>query len=213
MLVKPKDMTPYNGAYYPTFNPALLIDTNGLPGDMRVGLIDHLNRANTIASGVFDGMGKEMTNNYFRSSSACNVSADVYAKIEARLNFVVEWQLKQQVDSRKYKLCEGMQFLKYDAVNQGKFLAHTDNAYFDANGKFLYTSPQRVLATLTFVNDDFEGGDISFPDVIMPDGKHFQIHPVAGTTIIFPADIRYTHEVMPVTKGIRYSIVGWYGLA
>jgi len=212
MQLKHKDMSPYQGAYYPTFNPVLIIDTNGAPPELRSQFITELGGASSNRSGVFDDLGKEITNDDCRSSSYCFVNSETLKLAKNRLDFVVKWQLDQQVNSRNYELCEGLQFLKYDGANQGKFLPHTDNAYFSANGTFLYTSPQRILTTLTFLNDNFEGGEIAFPDIIMPDGSSFIMKPISGTTLIFPADIRYTHEVKPVTKGVRYSIVGWYGL-
>lgn len=207
-----KDMSPYNGAYYPTFNPVLLIDSNGLYKTLLDNVYNHLKKTSSTPSGVYDGLDKKVVNDYFRSSSFCKVSNKVYADVAERINTVVDWQLSFQANSRKYALCEGLQFLRYDAANQGKFLSHTDNAYFDSGGKFLYTSPQRVITTVTFVNDDFEGGEVVFENIKDDSGNSLVVTPKAGHTVIFPSDIRYPHEVRPVTKGVRYSIVGWYGL-
>jgi predicted 2-oxoglutarate/Fe(II)-dependent dioxygenase YbiX len=54
---------------------------------------------------------------------------------------------------------------------------------------------------LTFnLNEDYEGGDFTFF------GKKFTPKLKKGTVMIFPADIFWTHEVIPVTKGTRYSM-------
>ena len=39
--------------------------------------------------------------------------------------------------------------------------------------------------------------------------KDVEVKPRAGDMIIFPSFI--DHKVSPVTKGIRYSIVAWFG--
>jgi len=49
------------------------------------------------------------------------------------------------------------------------------------------------------LNDDYEGGDFCFWN-----GKH-TVKLEAGDVMIFPAGPMWVHEVMPITKGIRYS--------
>ena len=39
--------------------------------------------------------------------------------------------------------------------------------------------------------------------------KEFKVEAGAGDVIVFPSFI--DHKVAPVTKGIRYSVVAWYG--
>lgn len=109
-------------------------------------------------------------------------------------------------------LSEPIQFLKYDASQRGHFLAHTDNAYYDAHGNFRYTSPHRVLSCLAYMNEDYEGGELIFNTVRDDAGYPIKIKPKVGEMIIFPSDIRFMHEVLNVTLGRRYCIVGWYDL-
>ena len=48
------------------------------------------------------------------------------------------------------------------------------------------------------LNDDYEGGELSFfhrkHDIILK----------KGDAVIFPADFFWTHEIKPITKGVRY---------
>ena len=51
------------------------------------------------------------------------------------------------------------------------------------------------------LNEDFEGGDLVFYDCDPIEQK-------TGNIIFFPSYL--PHEVTPVTKGTRYSLVMWF---
>ena len=59
--------------------------------------------------------------------------------------------------------------------------------------------PWYDLAGLFYFNDDYEGGELYFPQ----HGIEFQ--PVAGAAYFFPGDMNYTHGVRPVTAGNRFT--------
>ena len=61
----------------------------------------------------------------------------------------------------------------------------------------------RDLSVVCFLNDDFAGGELDFPDLGL------RITPQAGTLVCFPADHHYLHGVQPVTAGHRYTLVTW----
>lgn len=197
--------------YIPTLNPHILMDENGLYPDIRKGLIQHMESVKRATSGVYNSDITEDINTFYRSSSACEVSLEVYNSVKNRIDYVIDWQMSQQPNSREYVIGEALQFLRYAGDERGHFNAHTDNAYYDAQGIFRYTSPHRVLSVIAYLNDDFEGGEIVFPSIMTDDGP-LVIKPRPGLIVIFPSDLRFPHEVRPVTKGIRYSIVAWYNV-
>ena len=51
------------------------------------------------------------------------------------------------------------------------------------------------------LNDDYEGGDL----ILYGAGK---VKQEIGSMVFFPSFL--LHEVMPVTKGTRYSLVMWF---
>jgi len=55
--------------------------------------------------------------------------------------------------------------------------------------------------------DDYEGGDLVFIQDIA-EYKEIKAFRGKGSVIVF--DSRVIHEVTPVTKGVRYSLVKWY---
>jgi predicted 2-oxoglutarate/Fe(II)-dependent dioxygenase YbiX len=86
----------------------------------------------------------------------------------------------------------GYELLKYP---EGCFyMEHTDS----------FKARPRAVSCSFILNDDFEGGEFAFFN------KELKYKLEKGDALMFPSNFMYPHEVMPVTKGIRYSIVTWF---
>ena len=59
--------------------------------------------------------------------------------------------------------------------------------------------PWYDLAGLFYFNDDYEGGELYFPQ------HGIEFKPVAGAAYFFPGDRNYTHGVRPVKSGNRFT--------
>ena len=55
-----------------------------------------------------------------------------------------------------------------------------------------------AFSLVAYVNDDYEGGEISFPN------HNVTVKPKAGSLIMFPSQEPYIHEVKPIISGTRY---------
>jgi hypothetical protein len=64
--------------------------------------------------------------------------------------------------------------------------------------------PWRAFASIIYLNDAFEGGEIYFPKV----GLEPSIRP--GTLAYFPSTTDYLHGVRKVTAGVRYTMCSFY---
>ena len=64
----------------------------------------------------------------------------------------------------------------------------------------------RQLSFVFFLNDDFEGGEFEF---VFTDKNIKKIKFKPNSSLIFPSNFMFRHKVYPVTKGTRYTIVGW----
>jgi len=65
------------------------------------------------------------------------------------------------------------------------------------------TRPRTVSCSFA-LNDDYEGGEFAFFD------RELVYNLKKGSCIMFPSNFMYSHEIMPVTSGTRYSIVTWF---
>ena len=95
-------------------------------------------------------------------------------------------------------LTEPAQYTEYP--EGGFYDWHVDN---DVN--FLHEPPVRKISMTLLLNDpsEFEGGDLE----LMAPGKFAELK--QGHAIIFASFLN--HRVNPVTKGIRQSLVCWFG--
>lgn len=63
--------------------------------------------------------------------------------------------------------------------------------------------PQRHFASMIYLNDDFEGGNLVIPEL------KFVNRPKLGQLVTFPGG-KYLHGVTTITKGNRYTSACWF---
>lgn len=214
MRVRHVNLKDYGETRLPTLSPPVLVYKD-VDMDLIGRLYKELQAATSELSGVFDATGgvhTHTTSTYHRSSSYCKVSHQIRQEMEKAIISAVEAQVLPQLGAQATPLCEALQFLRYSGANSGHFRPHTDSAYYDAHGKFQHTSPNRLLTSLLFVNDGYVGGDLVMNSVLGHDRRPIKIKPEPGMMVVFPSDLRFVHEVEPVTQGERYSVVGWHSI-
>jgi Rps23 Pro-64 3,4-dihydroxylase Tpa1-like proline 4-hydroxylase len=121
--------------------------------------------------------------------------------IENTTNSIAEFYNTQLISKYKQQIknIEPPQFLHY--TPGGKYDVHNDSEDF-INGK-LQRVCERDLTILTYLNDNYEGGELEFPD------WGVKLKPKAGTVLCFPSYIEFSHRVHPVTSGERFTLVTW----
>ena len=126
-----------------------------------------------------------------RSASILNSAraAEVYQQFERRINSIVRPLIKQvwRIDLNEVG---GTQMIRYG--KGGHYIPHADA------GRDL---PERYFTVVCYLNDDFEGGDTSFPAL------DATVKPKTGQAIVFPA--RYLHCAEPVTRGEKFVLISW----
>tara|TARA_Y100001970_G_scaffold121071_1_gene150156 strand:+ start:42889 stop:43446 length:558 start_codon:yes stop_codon:yes gene_type:complete len=63
----------------------------------------------------------------------------------------------------------------------------------------------REYASITYLNEDYSGGEIYFPE---QNDFSPQIKP--GTLVFFPGTLEFLHGVKEVTQGVRYTIASFF---
>ena len=134
-----------------------------------------------------------------------------YDKIErsAEVVFVKEtWLLEELFSLLNYAnnecqwnfIINGIEDVQITKYNVGDFYNyHTDGNGVTTNDEGL----TRKLSMSIILNDDYEGGEFEIW------GDNMPIKYKTGTVILFPS--YFVHKVNPITKGIRYSLVAWFG--
>ena len=80
--------------------------------------------------------------------------------------------------------------------------AHADAEHLDGSP---HPYAYRNFAAITYLNTDYQGGRISFPnhDDFCPELK-------PGMLVAFPGTLDYLHRVTKITQGVRYTIAGFF---
>ena len=88
-------------------------------------------------------------------------------------------------------------------IDNDGILKYKPNGFYTEH---IDTSPMspRVLSLSLVLNDGFTGGEFSFF------GGKYKVSLKKGSAIMFPSNFMYPHAVLPIQKGVRYSIVTWY---
>jgi PKHD-type hydroxylase len=95
-----------------------------------------------------------------------------------------------------FGLNEGFQFTNYESPS-GKYGKHIDRA--------INTSVRKLSISIQLTNpEDYEGGELKLYD---GEEEGTVMDKAQGTLILFPSYV--LHEVMPITKGERNSLVTW----
>jgi predicted 2-oxoglutarate/Fe(II)-dependent dioxygenase YbiX len=99
--------------------------------------------------------------------------------------------------NKRFPFCKieedsGYELLRY---KEGQFyIQHTDS----------FKARPRAVSCSFALNDDYEGGEWGFFD------REMVIKAPKGSAVLFPSNFMYPHEIMPVTKGTRYSVITWF---
>lgn len=98
--------------------------------------------------------------------------------------------------AERYSISESLYHEGYNVLKYGpgqEYKVHYDGT----------TSIGRIISAICYLNDDYEGGELEFPNY------NVKIKPQAGMLILFPSTYPYAHVAHPVTKGNKYAIVSW----
>ena len=150
----------------------------------------------------------------FQPSSYSN-HKEVTASSKNRVNMDEVWVKNNSIWYKKLKISFELAIKKYSETfplfsvqhitdfrinrysEDGYMSKHCDNIHHSHGQK--YGFPQ--VSSLLFLNDNYEGGEFVVADEVYNTKK--------GSGIIFPSNFMFPHEVKPITKGTRWSIITW----
>ena len=115
-----------------------------------------------------------------------------------RLEFDLEENIKDKLElllfskyNKKYTLKKGGVWINKVSTESNK----DDDFHFDNSD----------LSIVTYLNDDFEGGQFEY---IISENENIKINPKKGLSIIIQS--KALHRVLPVSSGVRYSCVFFF---
>jgi predicted 2-oxoglutarate/Fe(II)-dependent dioxygenase YbiX len=159
-------------------------------------LCDHYRARGGTASGFMrdvNGVTKTLLNPKHKRRRDCEVDDDaMIVHIRAMLQRRVRPEIKKAFAFDVNRI-ERFTIGCYDAEDFGFFMAHRDNT---TKG----TSHRRFAVTINLNAEDYEGGELWFPEY----GKRLY-KPATGSAVVFSCSL--LHEARPVTKGTRFALL------
>ena len=132
--------------------------------------------------------------------------------IEMSQPFIInESKLRRSIDAEIFN-CAGNCIQEYNnqfphahiAEDTGyELLRYTEGQFYIQHVDSFLQAP-RLISCSFALNDNYEGGEFAFFD------RELKYKLNQGDVIMFPSTFMYPHEIMPVTKGTRYSIITWF---
>ena len=89
-------------------------------------------------------------------------------------------------------------------VKGDSYTAHADSERREKGRWVPNHTPIRDYTALAYLNDDFTGGELVFPDLDVV------IAPKTGLLVGFPSNHKFVHSVRSVLSGKRYSLPIWF---
>jgi hypothetical protein len=171
--------------------------------DEELEFLDNFARNNTVW---------DYTESHYNEDGVCIYDASYWEDRVATTNSL------NKSDPRVLEVIEGMQqrlklevdkFLKVDALPTPPALVrwlpgqyqnpHADKELHEGENRGKPNDfPYYDIAGLFYLNDDYEGGELYFPN------QGIQFKPKKGAAYFFPGDMNYIHGVTEVLSGIRY---------
>lgn len=118
-----------------------------------------------------------------------NIGAEMVRDFDEKIDSIIKPMIKERWDVG-FTEHSGTQIIRYGPG--GHYKAHAD-AGFDLQSRY--------FTVVCYLNDDFEGGQTSFPSL------NYATTPESGKAIVFPAC--FLHCAEPVIKGEKFVFVAW----
>lgn len=133
--------------------------------------------------------------------------------IDISSNDIIEYNLKRRkkIDDKLFKhvteivknVSSNYPFLKVENDTGYGLLRYTEGQFYTQHVDHHKTLPRDISCSI-ILNDDYEGGEFAFFDGV----EKYKLK--KGSAIVFPSNFMFPHQILPVKKGTRYSIITWF---
>ena len=132
-----------------------------------------------------------------------NATRDVFSTSEIDKQLLPDMYT---ITDRYFNFLDPNQSSKLMKFTSGKFFYSIKFARYNINDDFKphvdelsHGDAERIVSSITYINDDFEGGETEIMGKIITPKKNF--------TLTFPSNWAFLHQGMKVTKGIKKIMV------
>lgn len=200
-VVKKQSITP-SGFF--GFDKSMIVELENFMTEEEINFLDNAARNITIWDVTESHSNENGTviydHNYWKDRVATRPSLDkndpnigpIIERLFIRLQPVIENFFNVEVEPT------GQTIVKWPVGTYQK--PHADKELHDgADAGLPNDFPYYDIASLFYLNDDYEGGELYFPI------QGIQFKPKRGAAYFFPGDMNYIHGITEITSGNRYT--------
>lgn len=107
--------------------------------------------------------------------------------------------IHQNIEDKKDIYCEHLSLARWPVGYDLKPHADAENPPDCPRHEYYW----RDYACVTFLNDNFKGGNLFFPDL------NIKVEPKPGFSVCFPGTLKFLHGVTEILEGTRYTIASF----
>ena len=146
---------------------------------------------------VVDTDIKRVKGFHFDRSSSCHEEdpVNIFQKNIKNIAYEIIDNYRAIHSLNKVEENHGWEILQYST--DGFFKNHIDDG----------PAHPRTVSIILYFNDDYEGGEIEFPNF------NVLYKPKAGEVLVFPSAFIYNHNIKEITAGTRYAAVNFFSYA
>lgn len=170
-----------------------------LPNDLCDLIIQEYKNSNDWKNSTIDNEG---TNSFIRNCSIIPMSDREIIQSNFTIRKKIDDLVFNSVSKSKNLYKEKHKTLNIEVDSGYDLLRYEEGQFYTQHTDSYIKSPRSISCSIQ-LNDDYDGGEFSFFD------REMLIRAKKGSIIMFPSNFMYPHEIMPIIRGTRYSIVTW----
>jgi Rps23 Pro-64 3,4-dihydroxylase Tpa1-like proline 4-hydroxylase len=147
-------------------------------------------------------VGEGQINKQSRNCDIINITDQFIISKNFEKRKYIDDQIYENLKKSIEKYTEKHPLFNIDIDTGYNLLRYKEGQYYTQHCDSFKTEQRSVSCSIQ-LNEDYDGGEFAFFD------REIMIRTKTGSVIMFPSNFMYPHEVMPVIKGTRYSIVTW----
>lgn len=142
-----------------------------------------------------------------KARNSLRIAPDMRIDLTVAIEQVIQQYWKDNFEQREGNtlICTQSEFFYYPPGIG--ILLHTDDHVMTSTGALVGEDLYRGITSLLYLNDDYEGGEIEFPN------QNLTLKPKPGTLVVFPSNRNFPHRVNPILSGHRNSFQRVYGIS
>ena len=185
---------------YETLRKFILVVENVIPNKLCDDIIKEYKKS---PEWEFAGVGGNVINTSIRNTQAISISQPSVVQVNAKVRANLDARMFDGAASAIRSYNQSFPLVRIEEDSGYDLLRYETGQFYVEHVDSFKQHPRAVSCSFA-LNDNFDGGEFAFF------GRKFKYNLKKGSALMFPSNFMYPHEVMPVTKGTRYSIITWF---